>query len=144
MNFPSAAPELPVICVAKAGEYYQKCLGFSWDWGTQGLGQVSRGGCRFFLTDNAFRGAESTGTPVIIWINLDSKDEVDALHNTWRAAGAHIVTEPESKPWNLHEFIASDLDGNRLRVFYDFAWELRDQKHQKDDSDDRMQAPAAQ
>jgi hypothetical protein len=38
--------------------------------------------------------------------------------------GARVVSEPESKPWNLHEFTAMDLDGNLLRVFYDFAWEL--------------------
>jgi len=26
----------------------------------------------------------------------------------------------------LHEFTVVDLDGNLLRVFYDFAWETRD------------------
>ena len=42
----------------------------------------------------------------------------------WRSRGATIVTEPEDKPWNLREFTAADLDGNRIRVFYDFRWEL--------------------
>jgi len=28
----------------------------------------------------------------------------------------------------LREFKVGDLDGNQLRVFYDFAWELR-QEH---------------
>jgi hypothetical protein len=31
-----------------------------------------------------------------------------------------IVSEPEYKPWKLREFMA-DLDGNLIRVFYDFS-----------------------
>ena len=34
---------------------------------------------------------------------------------------AILLSEPESKPWGLHEFTAADPDGNRFRVFYDFA-----------------------
>ena len=79
---------------------------------------------------------------MVIWINLDSRTEVDELYETWRAAGAHVVAEPESKPWNLHEFIAADLDGNRFRVFYDFAWELPDRGGRKDDSAEREDALA--
>jgi hypothetical protein len=28
-------------------------------------------------------------------------------------------------PHKLYEFFAEDIDGNFLRVFYDFAWEER-------------------
>jgi uncharacterized glyoxalase superfamily protein PhnB len=135
--FPSAAPELPVGNVARAAVYYEKCLGFSWDWGVEGIGQVSRGDCRLFLTDDAFRGAPAVTTPAVIWINLNSKAEVDALHRTWSERGARIIAAPESKPWNLHEFTAADLDGNRLRVFYDFAWELPDGGGREDDAAER-------
>ena len=31
-------------------------------------------------------------------------------------------------PWHLREFRAGDLDGNQLRVFYDFAWELQQEQ----------------
>jgi hypothetical protein len=31
------------------------------------------------------------------------------------------VSEPEDKPWRLREFTTADLDGNRIRVFYDFG-----------------------
>ena len=124
--FPAAAPELPVSSVKRAALYYERSLGFHWDWGTVGIGQVSRGVCRFFLTDTNFRKGAVAASPVVLWINLNNKAEVDALHCAWSDSGATIVATPESKPWNLHEFIAADLDGNLLRVFYDFAWELPD------------------
>jgi uncharacterized glyoxalase superfamily protein PhnB len=135
-TLPAAIPELRVANLARAALYYEKCLGFSWDWGTEGLGQVSRGDCRIFLTDNSFRGEKNTGTPAVIWLNLDSKAEVDALYEAWSGNGAHIVARPESKPWNLHEFTAKDLDGNLLRVFYDFAEDLPDRGDRKDDAAD--------
>lgn len=133
-DFPGAVPEVRVSDLARAAVYYEKCLGFSWDWGVEGIGQVSRGLCRIILTDNGFRGEENTGTPVVIWLNLGSKAEVDELYASWSESGAHIVAQPESKPWNLHEFTAKDLDGNRFRVFYDFAWELPDRGDRSDDT----------
>lgn len=141
-EFPAAAPELRVGNVAQAAAYYEKCLGFHWDWGMEGLGQVSKGDCRIFLTDNAFRGEADTGTPVVVWINLGCKTEVDELHASWSRSGAQIVTTPESKPWHLYEFTARDLDGNRFRVFYDFAWELPDQGGRKDDEGERENSRA--
>jgi hypothetical protein len=138
--FPSAAPEMPVSNVTSAALYYEKCLGFHWDWGTDGIGQVSRGDCRLFLTDTAFRTGGVARVPVVIWINLNSKAEVDALHQAWGASGARILSPPESKPWNLHEFTAADLDGNLFRVFYDFAWELPARGGRLDDADDQAAA----
>ena len=123
-QFPSAVPEIRVSDVARAAVYYENCLGFHWDWGVDGLGQVSRGDCRIFLTDNAFRGDENTGTPVVIWLNLNSKAEVDELFAHWKAAHAKIIAEPEDKPWKLREFMAADLDGNLIRVFYDFRGDM--------------------
>jgi len=140
--FPGAVPELPVRDVARAALYYEKSLGFHWDWGVEGLGQVTRGDCRIFLADDAFRGDGGTSTPVVIWLNLNSRIEVDALYEAWSSRGARIVARPESKPWNLHEFTAADPDGNRLRVFYDFAWELPDRGGRKDDTAEREDARA--
>jgi uncharacterized glyoxalase superfamily protein PhnB len=139
-QFPSAAPEMPVSNVAQAALYYEKCLGFHWDWGMEGIGQVSRGGCRLFLTDPDFRIDADATAPAVIWINLESKAEVDALHEAWSNSGARIVAAPESKPWNLHEFTAADLDGNLFRVFYDFAWELPDRGGRVDDTAEREAA----
>src|SRR5262245_26154681 len=100
----------------------------------EGIGQVSRGDCRLFLTDDAFRKESGAREPVVTWINLESRAEVDAMHEAWSNSGARIVAVPESQPWNLHEFIAADLDDNLLRVFYDFAWELPDRGGRVDDT----------
>ena len=81
-QFPGAVPELRVKNVARAAVYYEKCLAFHWDWGVEGIGQVSKGACRIFLTDDAFRGEDSTRTPGVIWLNLNSKSEVNELHDT--------------------------------------------------------------
>ena len=124
MKFPAAVPEIPVSDIDAALEYYANRLGFTIDWGGQGgdgIAGISKGDCRLFLTNAAFREPYGNAAPVLIWLNLDSKEEVDALHQLWRGNQAKIVSPPESKPWGLHEFTAADPDGNLLRVFYDFA-----------------------
>jgi uncharacterized glyoxalase superfamily protein PhnB len=125
-RFPQAVPEVPVGNVEKAAEYYVNVLGFRFDWGTDhgGIGGISRGACRMFLTNAPFRQNYATGGPVMIWLNLESKEEVDELYRLWQQAGAKIVSEPEDKPWRLREFRVADLDDNQLRVFYDFSREL--------------------
>jgi len=122
-EFPSAVPEIPVSDMAAALDHYQHILGFKVDWGGAdgGIAGISNGHCRMFLTDAGFRAHHGNAPPVIIWLNLNSKEEVDELHEIWNAAGATIVSPPESKSWQLHEFTASDLDRNLFRVFYDFS-----------------------
>ena len=125
-HFPQAVPEIPVSNVEKAAEYYVNALGFHFDWSSDevGIGGISQGHCRLFLTNAAFRQGYGNAGPIVVWLNLDSKQEVDELYHRWREAGAKILAEPEDKPWHLREFRVSDLDGNQLRVFYDFSWEL--------------------
>ncbi len=122
-EFPAAVPEIPVTDMNQALDYYQNKLGFNIDWGGAdgGIAGISKGHCRIFLTDRDFRQHRGNTPPVIIWLNLDSTEEVDELHAIWNGAGARIISPPESKPWKLHEFTASDLDGNLFRVFYDFS-----------------------
>jgi uncharacterized glyoxalase superfamily protein PhnB len=127
MDFPAACPEIPVAELAPALAYWRDRLGFTVDWAAHdiGLAQLSRGASRLFMGDATFRAHLAGGGPILLWINLANRDEIDALHREWADAGAQIVAPPEAKPHKLYEFFARDPDGNVLRVFYDFAWEER-------------------
>ena len=126
MTFPAAVPEIPAASVRKAAAYYVSVLGFTFDWGDEpgGIAGVSRGNCRLFITNGRFRESRGNTSPILIWLNLESKAEVDNLFAEWKAAQARIVSEPEDKPWKLREFIAADFDDNLIRVFYDFRRDL--------------------
>lgn len=123
MEFPAAVPEIPVSDLNRATAYYESNLGFTIDWVVEdlGLAGISKGRCRMFLADGAFRQRYRNAGPVLIWLNLDGKEQVDELYRIWNIAQAKIVSSPESKPYGLHEFTAADPDGNLFRVFYDFA-----------------------
>jgi uncharacterized glyoxalase superfamily protein PhnB len=125
-RFPQAVPEIPVRNVDTAAAYYVSVLGFTFDWGDDagGIGGISQGDCRMFLTNTPFRAGHGANGPVIVWLNLDSRQAVDDLFVRWRDAGATILEPVEDKPWHLREFRVADPDGNQLRVFYDFNWEL--------------------
>jgi uncharacterized glyoxalase superfamily protein PhnB len=127
-EFPGAVPEIPVANIRDALAYYEKHLGFTVDWGDEelGLAEISKGDCRMFLANAEFRRDQTNTGPVLIWLNLSSKDEVDDLYRSWRSSKAKLISEPESKPYGLHEFMAGDPDGNLFRVFYDFATPERD------------------
>lgn len=122
MDLPAPVPELPVASLAPALAWYRDRLGFTIDWSdeTLGLAGLSRGNARIFMADANYRGAAAS--PITLWINLASREQVDALHAEWSAAGVPIDA-PEAKPHKLYECFAADPDGNRFRIFYDFAWE---------------------
>ena len=122
MTFPAPTPEIPAVNVDQAVAYYVNTLGFTFDWGDHqgGIAGISRGNCRLFLTNSAFRESYGNQGPILVWLNLDSKADMDELFAQWKAAQANIVSEPEDKPWHLREFILGDVDGNLIRVFYDF------------------------
>lgn len=126
MTFPAAVPEIPAPNVDRAADYYVNILGFTLDWGGEhgGIAGISRGDCRLFITNPSFRQSYGNAGPVLFWLNLDSRAEVDGLFAEWKAAHANIVSAPEDKPWKLREFLAADLDGNLIRVFYDFRRDL--------------------
>jgi predicted lactoylglutathione lyase len=107
-KFPGAVPEIPVTDVDKAAEYYESKLGFSVDWGDEesGIAGISKGQCRLFLTNGAFREQYRNFGPVLVWLNLDSKEEVDELHEQWKTSQAKIVSPPESR----HQLPSSQLD----------------------------------
>ena len=125
MQFPSVCPEIPVLNLAAALAYYRDQLGFNIDWSDEeiGLAGLSRGESRMFMTSAGYRSVLGNQGPMVLWLNLSDRAEVDALHAQWAAAGAKIADPPEAQPYKLYEFFAEDIDGNYFRVFYDFAWE---------------------
>jgi uncharacterized glyoxalase superfamily protein PhnB len=127
-ELPGAVPEIPVADVGAAAEYYRHKLCFDIDWldVDLALAGVSRDRCRLFLAGPGFREGRGNAAPVSIWLNLESEGEVDDLHRAWRSTDAILLTDPESKSWGLHEFTAADPDGNRFRVFHDFATPARE------------------
>jgi predicted lactoylglutathione lyase len=132
-TFPGAVPEIPVSDIKEAADYYESKLGFTVDWGGEELGLVgiSRGNCRLFLANSDHRKEYGNTGPVLTWLNLASKEEVDDLHRLWGASNAKLISAPESKPWGLHEFTSADPDGNLFRVFYDFATPERASRSQE-------------
>ncbi len=123
MTFPAPVPEIPTANVAEAVGYYVETLGFTLDWvsDADGIAGISRGDCRLFLAGPSFRESNGNVSPILLWINLDGKAEVDELFAQWKTAGARIVSEAADTPWKIREFIAADADGNLVRVFYDFG-----------------------
>ena len=88
------------------------CLDSSVDWGNDdgGIGGILwQGDCRMFLTNASFRAVHGPQAPVIVWLNLSSKQEVDELFERWKDTGARIVEAVEDKRWNLREFRVADL-----------------------------------
>jgi predicted lactoylglutathione lyase len=122
-ELPGAVPEIPVADLNAATTYYRDKFGFNLDWlaGDIDLAGISRDHCRIFLAGPPFREGRGNASPVVTWLNLDSKRQVDDLHTAWQETGAILLSAPESKPWYLHEFTAADPDGNQFRVFYDFG-----------------------
>lgn len=128
-ELPGAVPEIPVSDITAATTYYRDNLSFTLDWlaADIALAGISRDHCRLFLAGPLFREERGNVAPVLTWLNLSSKAEVDDLHEAWRATNAVLLSAPESKPWGLHEFTAADPDGNQFRVFYDVATPEREQ-----------------
>lgn len=127
MQFPPICPEVPVASLAPALAYYRDQLGFTVDWSDEdlGLAGLSRGDTRIFMGAAHFRSHFGTRGPIVLWLNLSSRAEVDTLHAQWVASGANITSSPAPKDYKLYEFFAQDVDGNMFRVFYDFGWEER-------------------
>src|SRR5438094_9650339 len=97
MTFPAAVPEIPAANVDEAAAYYVNALGFTFDWGDDqgGIAGISRGKCRLFITNSSFRESHGNTGPILFWLNLNSKAEVDELFAQSKATHAKIVSEPE-------------------------------------------------
>jgi uncharacterized glyoxalase superfamily protein PhnB len=101
-------PELPVVDVERAQQYYRDVLGFEIGWLSPGkeIGAVSRGHMAIF-----FRRREEPFEPAVHWVFAE---DIDATYEECRSSGSKIVEPLEKKPWGLTQFTVEDLDGNRF------------------------------
>ena len=119
MKLPHPVPELPVADIQQAGKSYARCMGFTLDWVYEDLlAGISRDDARIFLRRRTPQEAKDRYS-VTVWLNMASEAEVDELFAEWKDRGVLMMDEPRTANYNLREFTAQDLDGNRLRVFYD-------------------------
>jgi predicted lactoylglutathione lyase len=120
LKLPPPVPELPVGDIHAAAEAYE-LMGFTLDWVHEdSFAGLSKDAARIFLRRRNPHDARPA-SPVTIWLNMASPAEVDELHRAWRDRGVSLVEELRTTPYNLREFTAEDLDGNRWRVFYDLG-----------------------
>ena len=121
MKLPPPIPELPVADIRAATNAYAQQMGFSVDWTYEDhLAGISKDAARLFLrrrTPQEDRDRYS----VLIWLNMASSGEVDLLYAEWKERGVLVVGELQTAPYKLREFTVQDLDGNRLRVFFDLG-----------------------
>jgi predicted enzyme related to lactoylglutathione lyase len=110
--FHRPVPELPVIDVERAQEFYRNKLGFTIAWidPSKTIGAVSKDEAVIFL------GQQEKVSPNTLWIFAD---DVDAMYQEFVAAGISIHEHIETKPWRIRQFIVEDLDGNRFIFHHD-------------------------
>lgn len=121
MKLPTPVPEFPVDDVRVSGHFYKIKMGFKVDWTYEDyLSGISKDAVRLFLRCKT-EEEKQEGYCVLIWLNMNSSEEVDGLYEEWKNNGVEISADLETKPWNLREFTAQDTDGNRFRVFHDLG-----------------------
>jgi predicted lactoylglutathione lyase len=121
VKLPHPVPELPVSDIQEAGKAYTQRMGFTIDWTYEdSFAGISKDAARIFLRRKTPQEAEQRYA-VTIWLNMASSAEVDQLYVDWKRRGVPIVENLHTAPYKLREFTAQDLDGNRLRVFYDLG-----------------------
>jgi len=121
LKLPPPVPELPVGDIHAAAKAYELRMGFTLDWVHEdSFAGLSKDAARIFLRRKSPQEA-GRQQPVTIWLNMASAAEVDELHRDWKDRGVSLVEELRTTPYDLREFTAEDLDGNRWRVFYDLG-----------------------
>jgi predicted enzyme related to lactoylglutathione lyase len=106
-RFECANPILNVADMARSLRYYVEVLGFTnAEWGGDDFTCVSRDGAAIYLCEGD-QGQPGTW----VWIGVD---DVECLHEEYKARGATVLHPPENFPWAL-EMKVRDPDGHVLR-----------------------------
>lgn len=110
-KFDCITPILNVSDMQRSLRYYSDVMGFNieWQWGEPtGFACVRRDKVEIFLCENAQGGGQS-------WMSIFVED-VDALYEQYKEAGATIRQPPTNFPWGVREMNVEDPDGHRFRV----------------------------
>lgn len=62
--------------------------------------------------DTIKTGVKNTMNGLGVWNTSDA----DKVHEEYKASGATIVEDIETRPWGTREFVIEDPDGNRMRI----------------------------
>lgn len=105
-----AAPEVPVLNLRSAVEYYEARLGF------RKVMQMPDGAYAIVERDRVaihlFEEGKHRHSPVSLHIYSDGLDE---LHEELQKRGAKLSQGIESKPWGTRDFRAVDDSGNEIK-----------------------------
>lgn len=111
-RFCSAATLFVVRDVLASVAYYRDVLGFDIGF-TYGepvfYGGVERGDVTIHLQATSDTTRQCGQGAINIFVT-----EVDALYETFKAKGAHLLIAPGDRPYGLRDFSLNDPDGNRL------------------------------
>ena len=119
-TFRKAVPDLPVKSCPEALTYYCEVLGFQKEFDDAVLGfetpwfaGVARGECALTLNQHVREKVEH-GLRVALSCRID---DVDLLHEEYRAKGVTILRPPRNEPWGERSVSIEDLNGHEL-TFY--------------------------
>jgi len=129
VEFIGGRPILNVADVPDSLAYYTQQLGFATvsAYVTGGLfagdkpptfAEVARGHVVIFLAQQ-----EQGGPGMWVYLDLESRGELEKLHKEYSASGARIVEPPADKPWGMCEMRVQDLDGHTFRIGAPLAFE---------------------
>jgi catechol 2,3-dioxygenase-like lactoylglutathione lyase family enzyme/GNAT superfamily N-acetyltransferase len=110
----SSIAVLAVVDIPASVAFYVNVLGFKqqWLWGNPPtFGCVSLGKAEIFLCQQPQLAHQVEGHMHCFF----DEENVDALHEQHRAAGAPIVSPIENKPWGVREYTVRDPSGYHLR-----------------------------
>ncbi len=127
-RFEIVVPILTVKDMTASMEYYVTKLGFEkkWEWGNPpDFACVRRQQVELFLSLNPQGGPRA-------WLAVFVQD-VDALYETYKKAGAIIRKPPTDYPWGMREMTVEDIDGNSFRMGGDGGGENRSDHGPRDE-----------
>ena len=106
ISFGGITPIFSVRDLRASVDYYVRALGFKLDF-LESIASVSRDRCAVFLVqgDQGHPGSW-------VWVGVD---DVDAVHEEYKASGAKIRQPPTNFSWAC-EMQVEDPDGNVLRI----------------------------